>query len=288
MGQSETFAMPDPLPDHLGLSLSDILNPRGPGDDAGALPKALGAARNVERAMAKAKERGMKGGWAFPQGLSDRWGAKAAPRTAMPCLLHSNSQGYWLGSRGRHALVEEHARAQGLEASSVAWPRETTSFALLGNSMARCILQRLIHRLVCTWGIFKGPDSWETAIAQARLRAEASRQPLAPPPRAPLAPQADRAWERLQQALLDSARGGSVAEQVVHSPCCQEGPWEASPPKHAPVSAPTVGGGCGVAGWLGRCATADEAPTEAWQAGSDAEVRRPLGAPPGGGQSAVP
>ena len=27
MGQGKTFAMPDPLPDHLGLSLSDILNP---------------------------------------------------------------------------------------------------------------------------------------------------------------------------------------------------------------------------------------------------------------------
>ena len=168
----------------------------------------------MERAVKKAKERGIEGDWAFPQGLSDRWGAKAAPRTVMPCLLHSNSQGYWLGSRGRHALVEEHARAQGLEASRVAWLRETTSFALLGNSMARCILQRLIHGLLCTWGIFRGPDPWEAATAQARLRAEACRQPLAPPPRAPLAPQADLAWERLQQALLVPTRGGSYAEHT--------------------------------------------------------------------------
>ena len=142
-----------------------------------------------------------------------------------------------MGSRGRHALVDEHARAQGLEASRVAWPRDTTSFALLGNSMARCILQRLIHRILCTWGIFKGPDPWEMATAQARLRAEACRQPPAPPPRAPLAPQADLAWERLQQALLDPARGGCYAEHTMQKgPTARMGPGR-SPRRGTPLSA---------------------------------------------------
>ena len=123
----------------MGLTLADILAPLRPTDDASALPRAPGAALNVSRAKLKAEERSINGDWAFPQGLSGKWGAKAAPRTIMPCLLHSNSQGYWLGSRGRHALVEEHARAQGLEASGVAWPKEAIAFALLGNSMARCV-----------------------------------------------------------------------------------------------------------------------------------------------------
>ena len=48
-GEGKTFIMPDPLPEHLGLSLTDILNPRNPEEDVSAMPKALGAARNVQR-----------------------------------------------------------------------------------------------------------------------------------------------------------------------------------------------------------------------------------------------
>ena len=101
-------------------------------------------------------------------------GAKAAPRLLMPCLLHSNSAGYWLGSRGRHASVAEHARAQGVEHGAYSWPRDPTAFALLGNSMARCILQRLLHGILCSWEILDGPDPWLRGEAQSRLRAEAA------------------------------------------------------------------------------------------------------------------
>ena len=132
--------------------------------------------------MLKVKERacseGITADWACAQGLSRNWGAKAAPRLLMPCLLHSNSVGYWLGSRGRHASVAEHARAQGVEYGAYSWPRDPTAFALLGNSMARCILQRLLHGVLCTWGILEGPDPWLRGEAQSRLRAEAAGHAL--------------------------------------------------------------------------------------------------------------
>ena len=83
--------------------------------------------------------------------------AKAAPCIVMPCLFHSNSQGFWLGARGKHTALEEHATAQGLEVASVAWPRGTIAFALLGNSVARCILQRLVHRAPLFLGRLHGP-----------------------------------------------------------------------------------------------------------------------------------
>jgi len=89
----------------------------------------------------------------------------------------------------------------------VKWPKDTTSFALLGNSMARCIPQRLVHRVLCAWGIFKGPDPWESALAQARRKADASGQPLLPPSQPPLAPHAEQAWEKLQRALADPLTG---------------------------------------------------------------------------------
>ena len=138
------------------MALSSILAPPSDRDDPRALPKAAGAQANVLLVKERADRKGITGDWACAQGLSRRWGARAAPRLVMPCLLHSNSAGYWLGSRGRHATVAEHARAQGLEHGSCTWPSDPTAFALLGNSMARCILQRLLHRILCSWGVFKG------------------------------------------------------------------------------------------------------------------------------------
>ena len=149
-------------------------------------------------------------------------GAKAAPRTVMPCLLHSNSVGYWLGSRGRTATVAEHARAQGLEYGACRSPRDSTALPLLGNSMGRCILQRLVHRILCCWGICTGPDPWERGEAQARIRAEVAGAPQAPPGGAPpFASGAAQAWASLQAVLLSPERGRVDAGlmDVAYAPC---------------------------------------------------------------------
>ena len=177
-GQPADFKMPEPLPPELRLELKDILSPKRATDNPDALPRAEGAKFNVLKVKERACSEGITADWACAQGLSRNWGAKAAPRLLMPCLLHSNSVGYWLGSRGRHASVAEHARAQGVEHGAYSWPRDPTAFALLGNSMARCILQRLLHGVLCTWGILEGPDPWLRGEAQSRLRAEAAGHAL--------------------------------------------------------------------------------------------------------------
>ena len=199
--------MPEPLPQELRLELKDILSPRIATDNLNALPRAEGARFNVLKVKERPQSEGIAADWACAQGLSRRWGAKAAPRLLMPCLLHSSSTGYWLGSRGRHASVAEHARAQGVEHGAYSWPKDPTAFALLGNSMARCILQRLLHCILCSWGILEGPDPWLRGEAQGRLRAEAAGHTLPVSRGLPPAPGAAAAWGRLQQALSSPTRG---------------------------------------------------------------------------------
>ena len=140
------------------MELKDILSPRIAADNPEALPRVEGDKLNVLKVKERAQSEGITADWACAQGLSRRWGAKAAPRLLMPCLLHSNFTGYWLGSKGRHASVAEHAHAQGVEHGAYFWPRDSTACALLGSSMARCILQRLLHHILCCWGIVDGPD----------------------------------------------------------------------------------------------------------------------------------
>ena len=196
-GQPSSFKMPDPLPPELRLALGDILAPRRDTDNPDALPRAEGAKFNVLRVKERARSEGVTADWACAQGLSRNWGSKAAPRLVMPCLLHSNSVGYWLGSRGRHASVAEHARAQGVEHGAYRWPKDPTAFALLGNSMARCILQRLLHGILCMWGILEGPDPWLRGEAQGRLRAEGPPPPGAACSRPSPRPLGALRWGRL-------------------------------------------------------------------------------------------
>ena len=101
--------------------------------------------------LRRGERQGIKG-WAFPQYLSMDWGAKANPRAVFPCLLHSNRRGYWLGSRGRHATVAEHARAQGLCPDRVWWREDKVAFALLGDSMAACCISRITRAILFALG----------------------------------------------------------------------------------------------------------------------------------------
>ena len=129
----------------------------------------------------------------------------------MPCLLHANKQGYWIGSRGRHATLAEHSRAQGLAASRAEWPARTVGYALLGNSMALCIVQRLLFRILCRWEILCGPDPWESGRAQAELRRDAAAEGGPVPERAEDVPQwhpkAQEAVRQVWQRLHDPRRG---------------------------------------------------------------------------------
>ena len=131
----------EPLPAKLCLMLEQILDQKGDGGDVGKVPNGQVAARNVLKAREEVECRCLEGDWTATQQVWRGWSESARPRTVMPCLLHSNSGGYWIGSRGRTARVSEHSRSQGLPAAEVKWPKDPTAYALLGNSMARPLLQ---------------------------------------------------------------------------------------------------------------------------------------------------
>ena len=75
-----------------------------------------------------------------------------------------------------HHSGGEHTHTQGLPAAAVKWPNEVTAYALLGKSMARPVLQRLLHRVLRQWGLLRGPDPWERGEAQQQLRDDAARE----------------------------------------------------------------------------------------------------------------
>ena len=178
-GAGEGFRGLEPLPADLCLTLADILGPREEGDTVEGLPTGQVAARNVKKAREEAESRGLTADWMVTQHVGQGWSQSVRPRLTMPCLLHSNKGGYWIGSRGRAARVSEHSRAQGLPAVGVRWPKDAVAFALLGNSMARPILQRLIHRILKGWGIVPG-DLARPKRRSRRMRPGGRRPPLGP------------------------------------------------------------------------------------------------------------
>ena len=112
----------EPLPAGLCLTLEQILDRKGEGDDPDNVPTGQAAAANVRKAKEEAGRRGLDCDWMVTQQVGRGWSASVRPRNVMPCLLHSNKCGYWVGSRGRPARVAEHSRAQGLPAAEVRWP----------------------------------------------------------------------------------------------------------------------------------------------------------------------
>ena len=113
---------------------------------------------NVRRAREQAESRGLVVDWRVTQQVGQGWNQSVRPRPAMPCLLHSKG-GYWIGSRGRVARVSEHSRAQGLPNTGVRWPKDGIAYALLGNNMARPMLQRLVNNTSQGLGHCGGPGS---------------------------------------------------------------------------------------------------------------------------------
>ena len=189
-GADTGFQGLEALPTQLCLTLKDILDPREESDSAEKAPAGQGAARNVAQARDEAIQKGLLGDWMVTQQVGRAWSESVRPRTIMPCLLHSNKNGSLIGSRGRTARVSERSRAQGLPAARAGWPKDAIAYALLGNFMARPILQRLIHKVLRIRNVVEGPDPWEME-AQRVIKEEAAGRQLTPPSarRHPLAAQ---------------------------------------------------------------------------------------------------
>jgi len=123
-GAGEGFRGLEPLPAGLCLALADILEPKEESDTAERLPSGQVAAMNVKKARDEAGSRGLTVDWMVTQHVGQGWNesVRPRPRLPMPCLLHSNKGGYWVGSRGRAARVSDHSRAQGLPNIGMRWP----------------------------------------------------------------------------------------------------------------------------------------------------------------------
>ena len=172
----KSWLIPSMLPDHLHLSLEQLLAPKCSADDPERRPRAPGARRNVDLAAARARDRGLEE-WTVSAGVSVQFGGRSgpAPRTVLPCLLKSASRGDWIGSRGRPITFTEAARFQGICADQYRWPAATGNcFGLIGNSMTMPVVSRITHVLLdaISWPLLPA-DPWNTGAAQLRLSADA-------------------------------------------------------------------------------------------------------------------
>ena len=159
-------------------ALVDWLRPWDAGDDPRGLPAAPVARHIVERARERASAEGIRGDWMINEAQSKRWAGKARPRQHCPTMTKSRCQGYYIGSRGRHATLLEAARLQGICAAGNRWPATEDAHGLLGNNMSCCVIQRVLIRLLrALFPACRGlPDPWELGTAQAALRADAVRE----------------------------------------------------------------------------------------------------------------
>ena len=105
--------------------------------------------------------------WVIDEGLSYEYFAPPV-EGIVPTFLRSRSNGYWVGSRDRRLRLLEAALLHGFLPSSIIWPGRPAAFAMLGNTMSACVLQRLFVRLVGVLGVHL-PDPWESGAAQASL-----------------------------------------------------------------------------------------------------------------------
>jgi len=178
--QQAAFEWPHPPEDM--LELEDILAPRTADDDPTRRPAARNAAAVAEVAARRAEAMGWReADWSVDTTMSAANVARGAahPRPWCPCLLRGHATGPWLGARGRFATFSETARLQGVIVARYPWwpGTEAEKYALIGNSMAQCVIEPILAQLIATLRVHGKPRSkWATGQAQAELRAAAEAE----------------------------------------------------------------------------------------------------------------
>ena len=153
------------------LSLAATLSPWKDGDDTAGLPPLSAPVARAIVQRAKDRAAWIQGDWMVDCGASRAW-ANCRPRLVCPCLTRARKHGHWIGSRGRYIELLEATRMQGiLRAEKLRWPAsEGECFQLLGNSIAGCVLHRLLPRLLYAASLGEVQDPWDTGRAQAAFR----------------------------------------------------------------------------------------------------------------------
>ena len=142
---SAPFAFPLPV---ASIPLTDLLLPAhldseaSPTEGFDYLTAAKRAA--ISRARAIAQVSNMRE-WVIDDGLSYEYFSPPV-EGIVPTLLRSRSNGYWIGSRDRRLRLSEAALLHGFLPSTIIWPSRPAGFAMLGNTMLACVLQRLFVR----------------------------------------------------------------------------------------------------------------------------------------------
>ena len=160
-----------------GLTLSQVLCPWAPHDDGSRLPSSLRAQQVVLHARSTLTARQRSQDWAVDSGATLRRALRSGrARLESPCLTHARIHGPWLGSRGRFTTQREMMRLQGLLLQMWIWPRSATAVGqLLGNTIAGCVAQRLLVRILSHTGYAPvAVDPWESGQAQVLFLADAS------------------------------------------------------------------------------------------------------------------
>ena len=93
--------------------------------------------------------------------------------------MRGRDAGYWIGFRHRRLTVAEGCRLQGLRPELVCLlARAAIMRNLLGNSMASCVVQRILVRFLRLLRPHERfEDPWETGDAQRRLAVAAAFYP---------------------------------------------------------------------------------------------------------------
>ena len=236
------------FPDPVGrLALEDILSPWAPGDSRVGMPPVTSrtACARVSAARASLPPRLEGRDWMVDEHLSSAWAGKA--RDVCPCLLFSQSEGRFVGSRGRSMSFAEACRAQGLLANEWSWPaRVKDCFGLIGNSMSICVLDRLLVRVLRKLrpGLSLA-DPWESGAAQVRIRSAAIQEAIGATGRAVPSSSGSRALgpgSRLVQSTLPWGRAGTSPAAGAPAPTPPQatavdgGGRSAAPPPQASLS----------------------------------------------------
>ena len=206
------FEVPAQPAPQLELAITDLLSARRPSDNPHARPAAPVASIIVGKAAARvaALEPAQRPvDWMFNQTQSINFAAGCRPRAIWPSLTHSNTVGYWIGSRSRPATTEDKVRSQGLLASRVDWGPLSVAdrFGLLVNSMCCAVIQVLVGDIQTQLGLPAGTNHWRTGEAQRRLRHEAAQA----------APTGTRRQLTLKETLAAGATRRSSSAAAAHT-----------------------------------------------------------------------
>ena len=170
-------------PDILPLTITQLLDPPCSTDDPQALPWAPAAAAIIHRAQLQ---------HTVPPQLTpptdfviddqtstDR--ARIAPRTNVPCFLHSRKHGMWIVTRGRRLNIQESLRLQGFHPNHITLSSHPHDIMpLLGNTMSHNVIQRIALAVPHAIGRHSTTvDPWSTGTAQSALvqNAQTTRAP---------------------------------------------------------------------------------------------------------------